>query len=79
MDPRLLVEFLAGLVRARKLGVEDVDVVWRENCERWIVDQRLVILEKGIRDGDVAVSHHDSFCSFGCMLMSFFDEGDGAG
>lgn len=48
-----MVEFLAGLVRARKLSGEDVDLVWREGCERWIVDGRLNAWK---RDGDLAVS-----------------------
>jgi U3 small nucleolar RNA-associated protein 20 len=54
-DPRLLVDFLAGLVRARKLGVEDVDLVWKENYERWIIE-RLRFLEKAIQASDAAVS-----------------------
>jgi hypothetical protein len=57
VDPRLALEVLAGLVRARKLGVEDVDVIWRESCERWTINQRWTLLENGLQDGDLAVSH----------------------
>jgi hypothetical protein len=53
-EPRLVVEFLASLVRARKLNVEDVDLVWKEGCERWIVDGRLGLWKRG---DDFAVSH----------------------
>ncbi len=50
-----MVDFLAGLVRSKKLNAEDVDLVWREGLERWILGERLTeCLKTGGRDVDVS-------------------------
>jgi len=61
VNPRVLIDFLAGIVRVRKLNVEDVDVVWKENWERWLINDRLVLFEAGGRGGDGIVSYHGFF------------------
>jgi len=60
VNPRVLIDFLAGIVRARKLNVEDVDLVWKENWERWLINDRLTLFEAGGRGGDDIVSYHGS-------------------
>lgn len=63
--PRLVVDFLAGLVRAKKLGVEDVDLVWREGLETWILGERLTECF-GRGSGDVNVSFFPPWFSLAC-------------
>jgi len=63
VDPRVLIDFLVGIVRARKLTVEDVNVVWKENWERWLINDRLALFEAGGRGGDDMVSYHGFFSS----------------
>lgn len=61
VNPRVLIDFLAGIVRARKLHVEDVDLVWKENWERWLINDRLTLFEAGGLVGDDIVSYYGSF------------------
>ena len=68
VDPKVLIDFLAGIVRARKLNVEDVDVVWKENWERWLINDRLALFEAGGRGGDGAVSCHE-FVYFNLIML----------
>ncbi|KAF5354672.1 hypothetical protein D9756_005618 [Leucocoprinus leucothites] len=63
-DPQLIIDSLAGLVRARKLNVEDVDVVWKENWERWLVDERLALLETQLQGGDAVAAEIDNILAF---------------
>ncbi|KAF9449246.1 hypothetical protein P691DRAFT_667809, partial [Macrolepiota fuliginosa MF-IS2] len=68
MDPRLVVDFLAGLCRTRKLTIEEVDVVWKEGCERWIVDDRLGGWTWS--DGDLAAAELNNILS----MSPFFSD-----
>jgi len=61
VNPRVLIDFLAGIVRARKLNVEDVDLVWKENWEKWLINDRLALFEAGGLVGDDVVSYYGSF------------------